>query len=269
MKLHHFATARMLAGVALALTLAASAPAALAQDGYKVGEGGSNPAPATGSAPAQSGSRFARIEYISGSVTWRPDANSDWKNAKTLTSLKPGAQLWATGSGRAEIRFDDGAVVRLGQGATVTLQTLYTDANGGFTRLSVDNGAASLNLRATRGVYQLDLPLFSVAASGPTRLNVRTEKDSRVIVRAGKATVQGAKGNVKLSAGDTLTLANPDSAYVVRTAPAPDAWDRWNDERDYLLPRVSSPAGAVIVPTIILEGRFGRHHDGDGYRRHW
>ena len=268
----HFATARKVAAAALALYCVSAAPAALAQDGYKVGESGSNtaPAPVTGSAATQTGNRFARIEYVSGSVTWRADTGSDWKPAKSLLALKPGAQLWASGSGRAEIRFDDGAIVRLGQGATVTLETLYMDANGGFTRLTVDNGAASVNLRSTRGVYQIDLPLYSVAASGPARLSIKTEKESRVTVRSGKATVQGNKGNIKLSAGDTLSLASQDSAYVVRTAQGPDAWDRWNDARDSLLPRAASPGGAVIIPTIIFEGGFGRHHrDGAGYRRHW
>jgi hypothetical protein len=161
-------------------------------------------------------------------------------------------------------------MVRIGQGATATLETLYNDASGGFTRISVDNGAAMLTARAGRGVYQLDLPLYSVAASGPVRLSIRTDRESRVIVRSGKAVVQSDKGKVQLSAGDTLSLASADAALVVRSAPASDSWDRWNDERDSLLPRISSPAGAVIIPTIIFGGRYGHHHgDGDGYRRHW
>ena len=267
----HFAEARLLTGVAIALFVAASAPKVFAQDGYKVGEAGSSPAPSAPAAPSpQTGTRMARIEFVSGSVTWRPDTTSDWKPARVLTALQPGAQIWATGSGKAELRFDDGAVVRIGQGATATVETLFSDAKGGFTRISVDNGSATLNARAGRGVYQLDLPLYAVAASGPVRLSIRTDRESRVIVRSGKAVVQSDKGKVQLSAGDTLSLASPDAAFVVRTAPASDSWDRWNDDRDSLLPRITSPAGAVIIPTIIFGGGYGHHHrDGEGYRRHW
>ena len=104
--------------------------------------------------------RLARIAYVKGNVTWRPDPDADWTRASVNVPLRQGAELWVTEGGRAEIQFDDGSVLRLGNGALVTLQTFYSDADGEFTEIKALEGLVSLRLKHERSVYQIDTPLI-------------------------------------------------------------------------------------------------------------
>src|SRR3569833_259825 len=88
--------------------------------------------------------RMARFSYISGNVSWRPDENSEWPDAQVNIPLRQGAQIWVTGSGRAEVQFDDGSYLRRGDAAVATLQSLYSEQNGEFTEVRLNDGLASL-----------------------------------------------------------------------------------------------------------------------------
>ena len=70
--------------------------------------------------------------------------------------------------GRAEIRFNDGSLLRLGNDAVVTLQTVYGDADGEFTQIKLVSGLISLRPKLERSVYQIicNFIQFSTYLSG-------------------------------------------------------------------------------------------------------
>lgn len=185
--------------------------------------------------------RQARFEYLSGKVTWRADENAIWKKANPNEPLKQNAQVWVTEGGRAELRFEDGSLLRLGNDSIVTLQTLYRDDQGPFTEIKLVSGIAALEVRPEKSVYQVDAPFLTVKTSGPSAVRIGANDTIEVGVRRGHATIEGAQGKERLNSGDFVSLSNSKSPYTLRPLPAPDSWDRWNDARDRQL--------AGIVPS--------------------
>ncbi len=196
--------------------------------------------------------RLARIEYVSGKVTWRADDAAKWNKATTHLALREGAQIWAEEGGRAEVRFDDGSLLRLGNDAVATLQTFSSDDKGEYTRIKLLSGVATLVPKVEYSVYQIDTPFNSVTASGPGRIRIGVGNAVEVGVRSGRAVVEGGSaGRSTLYAGDFVATRAADTSYTVRNLPSEDSWERWNNDRDHIVNRdpvyVGRPA-PVYVP---------------------
>ena len=240
----------VITGAALA-TLASvglcAGTAAQAQDGgYQVGERTQDKtidAPRKDTATADNTrrteeKRLARIEYVTGKVTWRTDDAAKWNKATTHLALREGAQIWAEEGGRAEVRFDDGSLLRLGNDAVVTLQTFSSDDKGEYTRIKLLSGVATLVPKVEYSVYQVDTPFNSVTASGPGRVRIGVGNTIEVGVRSGRAVVEGGSaGKSTLYAGDFVATRAADTSYTVHNLPAEDSWERWNNDRDHIVNR--------------------------------
>ena len=262
------------------LCLAAGGAAKAQSDGYAIGENKS--APVAGSA-IRVGTRAARFEYVSGKVTWRPDDIAAWKKAGNNQSLKQGAEIWVTEGGRAEIRFNDGSLLRLGNDSVVHLETMYSDDKGEYTQIKMLSGLATVLPHQESGVYEVDTPSLSIKASGPARVRVGLGAGVEVGVRQGSAALEGAQGKTTLHAGDLVALADANSPYAVRSLPQQaDSWERWNDERDGRKVVVERPvyvdSGPVIVERPVIYERpspfffsldFGGHYGRGYYRGGW
>ncbi len=197
--------------------------------------------------------RLARFASVRGNVTWRADEGLEWSPATTNLPLRQSAQIWVTDGGRAEVQFDDGSVLRLGSGALVTLKTLYSDQDGEFTQITVNEGLATLRARHERSVYRMDTPLVSVTARGPARLRLGVGEGVEIAVREGQANVEGSLGKATIQNGDYLDLQNANTPYDPRRVPGEDNWDKWNDERDEALDgAVQRPSHQYLPPNISL-----------------
>jgi hypothetical protein len=247
-----------------------------ADDGYSVTEAGRVKAPEpvspAGTQENTGPVRLARFAFVQGNVTWRTDESTDWSTATVNLPLRQGAQIWVSEGGRAEIQFDDGSLLRLGTGAVVTLQTLYSDSDGEFTELKMTEGLASLRIRHDRGVYQVNTPLGSVKAAGPASLRIGVGNGLEVALKSGKATLEGGQGKSELQSGDFLDLAGASSPYTVRDIPRLDSWDRWNQDRDDLLTRAEAqparehlPANIAIVANDLNDYGTWRDDSQDGW----
>ncbi|MCW3100067.1 MAG: FecR family protein [Chthonomonadaceae bacterium] len=244
--------------------------------GYAVSETGEaqapDPVPDAGTQVNTGPVRLARIAFVQGNVTWRTDDSTDWSTATVNIPLRQGAQIWVTDGGRAEIQFDDGSLLRVGTGAVMTLQTLYSDSDGEFTELKMTGGLASLRLRHDHAVYQVNTPLGSIKAAGPAALRIGIGNGLEVAVQSGKATLEGAQGKADLQGGDFLDLADSNSPYTVRDIPRADSWDRWNKERDDLLSHAADepatqhlPADIAIVAQDLNDYGTWRDDSEDGW----
>ena len=176
--------------------------------------------------------RLARFSYIQGNVTWRGADGDDWAGAALNMPLRQGAQIWVSDNSRAEIQFDDGSRLRLDRNTLITLQTLYSDAQGEFTEINLNDGETHLRLTNKFSVYQVNSPLSSVKATGPATVRIGAGDGLQIGVRQGAATVEGAADRASLQAGDYLDIVDANAAYTVRNLPREDEWDRWNDARD-------------------------------------
>src|SRR5579871_2787225 len=143
-------------------------------------------------ATAQNGGpvRMARISYIAGKASWRPDEEVGWSRATVNLPVRQGAEVWLAPGSRVELQFDDGSTLRLGDDAVVKLQTLYSDRDGEFTEVKLTAGTSSWHLKDKYSIYQVDTPDDSVKSAGPCdfRVDVRSSADS-VAVRRGMVTL--------------------------------------------------------------------------------
>ncbi|MCX6379540.1 MAG: FecR domain-containing protein [Armatimonadetes bacterium] len=175
---------------------------------------------------------MARIRHLSGSVRWRVSADAEWSSASLNLPVRQGAQIWIERKGRAELQFDDGSVLRLGSSALATLQVMYSDAEGTFTEIKLQEGLASLHLRHNKALYQIDTPFASLKAKGPAKIRIGVNNSVEFAVRDGEATVEGGHGSAIVKSGDFLRLTSATSNYKLYSTPQKDSWDYWNDDRD-------------------------------------
>jgi hypothetical protein len=232
------------------------------QTSYQVSPDASAPSNVSTNGPV----RLARFSLVQGDVSWRPTAEDDWSIAGVNVPIREGAQVWVTSGGRAEIQFDDGSYVRIGDGAVVTLQTLYSDEDGEFTELSLSQGIATLDLKNKASIYQLDTPLTSVKAAGISNVRVGVNDGAEVAVHDGSATITGPGGTASLSAGDYIYLADSTTPLNITPVPPEDSWDHWNDVRDDLLAddqtaQYCPPNIALCAGDLASYGRW--RHDPD------
>ncbi|MCW3096840.1 MAG: FecR family protein [Chthonomonadaceae bacterium] len=262
----------VLAALAVA-GLACARPAHAQDDGYHVGENQSAP-PASARAVSPT-HRVARIDYLSGNVTYRPNDTAKWVRAETNHPLLEGGQMWIEDGGRAEIRFDDGSILRLGSNSVITLQTVFVDAQGDYTQIKMNSGIATLEPRDERSVFEVNTPFLAVKTIGPSRIRIGVGSDVEVAVSRGRANLEGPQGKMTLNSGDFVSLRSEDSAYAVRALPAPDSWERWNEDRDrksatqtysdHRTPPSRSVLSIFLSLGFPIYGGGGDRHDGYHY----
>ncbi len=235
-----------------------------AQDGYRYSQDNSStPAPDANAGPV----RMARISYIQGSVTWRPNDSVDWSEASSNLPLRQGAQIWVSNGSKAEVQFDDGSRLRLGTGSVAVLQTLYSDDKGEFSEIKLNSGLASLSMTNKDSQYQVDTPLASVKASGPSRIRVGAGSDVEVAVRRGQADVEGNQGHTTLYANEYLDIPDDNSQFDVRRLPNADSWDQFSDSRDNMLDHPSQyvPNNIGIVSGDLEDNGYWRPNPHYGH----
>jgi hypothetical protein len=215
---------------------------------YRVGENNPNLVPDQGDNTQQASQdpaandrtkqgpvRMARFSVVSGNITWRTDETAEWTPATINLPIQQGAQIRVPQGGRADIQFDDGSELRLGSGALATLKLLYSDAQGEFTQITLNDGLATMRARHDVSVYQIDTPIVSVKLKGQSQVRVGVDSGAEIAAQQGSATVEGAQGKITLSEGNYLDLVNGDSPFKPHTIPPADSWDRWNTDRNRAL----------------------------------
>ena len=217
--------------------LAQDAKSGLPDNGYKIGESADAKKQVTVNKNARKDvtKQQARLEDLQGNVTWRPDETASWQKARRKQHLGIGAQIWVTGVGHAELSFEDGSLLRLGNGAVVTLQTIARDAPDEVTRIKMSSGLATLLTGQGATGYDINTLFLNVKVAGVSRVRIGVADTVEVGVRHGLATVEGKQGKTLLHSGSFISVRSKEAPYDLRGLPRPDTWERWNDERDYRL----------------------------------
>ncbi len=212
-----------------------STDASAADTGYSVTETNAIRAADKGDLKSEGPVRMARFAYVTGKVTWRDGDTGNWSQATVNMPLHQGTEVFVQNGGRADLQFDDGSELRLGNGALVSLKTLFSDSKGEFTQIDMKQGLATLHSRHQDSVYQVDTPTVSVKFAGLTQVRFGVDGGSEIAVQTGSAKIEGAQGKLDVPEGRYLYLASSESVYMMRPTPSPDPWDRWNGERNEIL----------------------------------
>jgi Family of unknown function (DUF6600)/FecR protein len=188
-------------------------------------------------AKAQSNSqvRIVRLSFVEGTVTiYRPDADQ-WAKAFVNTPIQQGFKVATDSNSFAEVEFENGSTVRLGQLSELDFTGLSLSPEGGkINQLALTQGYASFAITPARGdVYKVLAAGSTLDASGKTMFRLDLDQGSqRLEVFSGDVAVQGPSGNGTIARNQVLVLA-PGGAnpFQVTEGITQDAWDRWVEKR--------------------------------------
>lgn len=213
-------------------------------------------------AQSASHARIVRLSFVEGNVTLqRPDV-SQWAEAPANTPLQEGFKLSTGDSSFAEVEFENGGTVRLGQMSLLDLSELELTAGGGkVNHLQLEQGYATFHARMESGEdsFEVSTPMVIAAPRGSAMFRVDIDQDAeRIEVFRGALEVTGNPGSWTLEKNAVLELhPGADEPATVSQGITKDDWDKWVDDRESLLASVESgppPNDEAANPPRVLCG---------------
>lgn len=176
--------------------------------------------------------RAVRLSNVDGEVQIAQAGEVLADHALVNTPLFEGTQITTGSDGRAEIQFEDGSVVRIPPGSSLTLAVLRQD---GQSEIVLDTGMAYFELQdaSQGGAIRVRFDSNVVTPSGFTVLRVRLDQGpGDLAVFSGNAHLDATNGTaMDLHGGESVSLGD----YNVAQSLEPDSWDAWNSDRDQAL----------------------------------
>ncbi len=188
-------------------------------------------------------SRLLRTSLVAGDVTYLRTDLDKWIELGINTPLFDGDKIWTGKESRAEIEFDDGSFLRLGESSILEIVRLGQFGQPRQVELVLSRGLATLGIVEADGFFIVDAPLYSLRVQRAARLRLEVDPDDsgRVSVFDGSAEISSQPGQLILAQGESVRFSTQDpDRYYLGLLPARDDWDNWNDARDEYLARWKS-----------------------------
>ena len=211
--------------------------------------------------------RIVRLSLIQGDVRYArsfhgdplAEGNATWEQAALNLPLREGYVL-ATGSGRAEVEFESGAMAFLSGNTVLEFYDLSLHDGGRITRLVLRQGSASFYANPTGGDYfSVTGGDFTVEANGRTTFRLENFDDgSSMKVLKGTVAVLRKEHTSTLGKGQSASMhaGSADDMVDVGNAAENDDFDRWVSGRiDSEVAALNSSSQYVIAH---LRRRFCR-----------
>jgi hypothetical protein len=203
-----------------------------------------SPAPSSGqpqmAQPNQVAPGMARLSFVRGDVSSQRGDNGQWIAVTVNTPLAVGDRVSTGSGGRAEIQLDSANVLRLSDNTTAKIAALSRET----IQVQVGQGLATYSvLKGTEATAEIDTPNAAIHPNGPGdyRISVGIDGETEVTIREGSAEVSEPQGSTQVDRGQTITIQGMDNPqYKISSAPAADAWDSWNSERDRMISNAGS-----------------------------
>jgi len=181
--------------------------------------------------------RIVRLSLVQGDVRFAPsfrddpltDANAGWQSAPLNLPIRQGYVV-ATDNGRAEVEFENGAMMFLGANTVVEFYDLSLRDGDRITRLVLRQGTSTVYVNPANGDYfSVTGGDFTVEAAGRTTFRLDNFDDgSTVTIERGHANVLRDKKSTPLDKGQSLSVHAGDSTQeVIGRASDTDDFDRW------------------------------------------
>jgi hypothetical protein len=209
--------------------------------------------------PGQNGqdppSRVGRLNYIGGTVSFRPGSVEEWTAATLNYPLTTGDHIWTDRDSGAEIHIGSGVLHLADQTAFAIL-----NLDDKTAQVSLTQGAINVNLPhlANDETFEVDTPNGAIVLlrPGSYRVDVNGGANSTaVIVRTGEAEVTGGGQAVPVHPRELLRFAGTDQLTTeALPAPASDEFDRWCLDRDQRDERAVRASASYVPPEMIGAG---------------
>ncbi|HEY3381724.1 MAG TPA: DUF6600 domain-containing protein [Vicinamibacterales bacterium] len=174
--------------------------------------------------------RVARLNYVKGSVSFRPASLDDWGPATLNYPITTGDHLWTDTESWAEMHVGSTAI-RL---APNTAFAVF-DLDDEMTQVSLSEGSMDVRVRDVAGsAFEIDTPSAAISLVRPGVYRVDVVGDGgtvRVTVRRGIAQITPDGPGFSVSEGQEAAIFAAGEHDISR-ATAPDSWERWCRGRD-------------------------------------
>jgi hypothetical protein len=181
--------------------------------------------------------RIVRLSLVQGDVRFAPgfrddpltDANAGWQRAPLNLPIRQGFVL-ATDSGRAEVEFENGAMMFLSANTVVEFYDLSLQDGARISRLVLRQGTATVYVNPSNDDYfSLTGGDFTVEAAGRSRFRLDNFDDgSTVGVEQGRVNVLKDSKSTPLGKGQSLSAhASDPGNFVIDSGKGSDDFDQW------------------------------------------
>lgn len=194
--------------------------------------------------------RLLRVSLVQGDVTYQRSDLDRWVDLSINTPVLEGDKIWSGRDGRVEIEFEDGTFTRLSANTIIEISRLGSLQEARDVEIQLRQGVATFEVRSSDGSFKVLAPLFTtlVRNSASFRMDVDTDGSGRLVVFEGRTEVDGQATHLYLRNGETVRFMSDDpERYYLETSYMRDDWDRWNEDRNAYLAKVTRD----------------RYHDGD------
>ena len=180
--------------------------------------------------------RIIRLSLVQGDVRFTREAHGDpladekavWETAELNLPIRQGYFL-ATDNGRAQVEFENGAMVFLNENTVLEFFDLSLQDGARTTRLVLRQGTASVYVNPARGDYfSVTGGDFTVETDGRATFRIDNFDDgSNVDVLAGRVSVIHKNDTKALAKGQSLSVKAGEDSTTIGRLPTGDDFDRW------------------------------------------
>jgi len=191
-------------------------------------------------------SRVARLNYVSGQVSFRPGSVEEWAPATINYPMTTGDHLWTDPGAQSEMHVGSTAI-RMNSGTALAILNL----DDRITQLSLTEGAINVRVRylGEGESFEVDTPNVSISLVRPGDYRIEADGDNNVSIvttRSGEAEVSGTGGSFPVRATESARMTGMDNvSEELLAAPRLDTFDQWCMDRDR---REAGSISAQYVP---------------------
>src|SRR3954471_2317404 len=187
---------------------------------------------------ADSYARIVRLSDVEGTVDIDLGTGHGFEKALLNMPITQGVRL-RTGSGRAEVEFENGSTVRMVADTSVSFNQLSLRSDGDrVNEIQVVDGTVYVDYRRKGGdAFRLDLGARSFDLTKDARFRVQLDRgQAEIAVFKGELEVQGPSQSAKVKKNETFTLDLNDGAkYALAKGVTSLSTDDYNQERTQYL----------------------------------
>lgn len=180
--------------------------------------------------------RVVRLSYLNGTVAIQRPGSTEWAQAIVNTPIQEGFGLETSDHSFAEVQFENGSTVRLGELSKLGFSQLAMDSQGNkLNRLLFEQGYATFHVIPEHGdVYTVSADGATLTPKGKSKFRTDFDQDRlRVEVFDGAVDAASSSGSARLGKDKVLEFdPQTTAAFNVQRGIEKDAWDKWTEARD-------------------------------------
>ena len=176
--------------------------------------------------------RVARLNYMSGEVSFQPGGETDWAWATLNRPMTSGDSLWTGNQARAEMHIGSTAI-RVGAQTSVS----FLNLDDRTVQLQLNSGTINVRVRNlfADNVFEVDTPnlAFTLLRRGDYRITVDPDGSfTTITLRDGQGQINGGGQAFLVDGGSQVQVSGTDYiSYDIYNLPRKDSFDQWSYTR--------------------------------------